>query len=645
MLNVSKGELQALRRELTIQKSLYHEAIVKMHTSFEKDGFLYIVLEYIKHGNLFNFLRKNKKLPQDSLLNIFYQILTAIDYLHDKKILHRDIKPENILMESDNKIKLCDFGFCAFFGKNVVRQTMCGTTEYLPPEIINGGDQDDKVDVWCLGILLYEMFHNKTPFDGRNVSMLILQQKTRTVRCKPNLDNQIKAIIQRCLEFNPVNRATTKELLTFSIFNKFNGKAVKEEQNLFGVKNRKDASPQIKFNGQLNLKSMPNFVDPNIKKIKNIKKKRLTSNKNNKAFFDDKKFNFKREIHARSVTPVKKVVKYSVNRVDHKSHVGNKNNKTKYVQPPLKNAVNPFKPQRSERGRMRERQVNIPPKPIQSNQTSRRDNNPLNKEINFQQNQEINFQQNNNRKERKKNIILWESGVTLTDTIQTNRDTGFNVTDTIQTNRDTGFTLTDTIQTNRDTGLTLTETGFASRETGFTQRDTNLTMQNTGYIRDTGLTQRDTNLNLLQEFYQRDTRLHNQMPIHNQSRMTALPLNNGKNPFTKKNNVNTFTSPFQKPKKKQFYSNIRQDLRNERNAPKKVIKYSYTTVRRIDENDSFSKTKNLNLSGYDHKDSDFQIVPKKNFQTAFPKMIRSKSLNLVDYGKIYKGKQKLAINK
>ena len=119
-LKVSKGELEALRRELQIQKMLQHEHIVKMHTSFEKDGYLYIVLEYIKQGNLFEFLRK-RNLSQEQVLSIFYQILTAIDYLHDKQILHRDIKPENVLMENENKIKLCDFGFCAFYGKNVVR--------------------------------------------------------------------------------------------------------------------------------------------------------------------------------------------------------------------------------------------------------------------------------------------------------------------------------------------------------------------------------------------------------------------------------------------------------------------------------------------------------------------------------------------
>lgn len=91
-----------------------------MYNSFEHGGFLYIILEYIKHGNLFEHMNK-KPMSEDQILQIFYQITTAINYLHQKNILHRDIKPENILMENDWHVKLCDFGFCAPYGGNVVR--------------------------------------------------------------------------------------------------------------------------------------------------------------------------------------------------------------------------------------------------------------------------------------------------------------------------------------------------------------------------------------------------------------------------------------------------------------------------------------------------------------------------------------------
>ena len=229
---------------------------------------------------------------------------------------------------------------------------MCGTTEYLPPEIISGGDQNDKVDVWCLGVLLYEMFHKKTPFDGRNVTMLALQQKNANIKFKEGLDNQVKAIIKRCLEFNPNNRATTKELLGFSIFNKIlqrkNSpllqpfKFATEQENVFDVK--LDNSKPIQ-------QSMPTFANPN------IKKKKLKSTAN--MMFFDKEFKKKKEVDtqdqgsirssnarerkhpmtptlkrtglARSVTPVKKVIKYSVNRIDNGTDIRKANPSPSFI--------------------------------------------------------------------------------------------------------------------------------------------------------------------------------------------------------------------------------------------------------------------------------------------------------------------------
>jgi serine/threonine protein kinase len=91
-----------------------------MYNSFEKNGFLYIILEYIQNGNLFEYMNK-RDMSLEQILKYFHQIVTAINYLHKKNILHRDIKPENVLIENDEKVKLCDFGFCAPYGGDVVR--------------------------------------------------------------------------------------------------------------------------------------------------------------------------------------------------------------------------------------------------------------------------------------------------------------------------------------------------------------------------------------------------------------------------------------------------------------------------------------------------------------------------------------------
>lgn len=85
--------------------------------------------------------------------------MEAVRYIHQKKTIHRDIKPENILLDRNLDAKLCDFGFSANVGDNIKRKTICGTTDYYPPEILSGNIQTEKVDIWCLGILFYELLH------------------------------------------------------------------------------------------------------------------------------------------------------------------------------------------------------------------------------------------------------------------------------------------------------------------------------------------------------------------------------------------------------------------------------------------------------------------------------------------------------
>lgn len=120
MARVSPEEIEALKRELKIQKVLRHDNIVKLYNAFESRDFLYIILEYVENGNLFEFAKK-RPLSDEQIVNIFCQVTSAINYLHKQKILHRDIKPENILMVNQDHAKLCDFGFCAPYGSDVVR--------------------------------------------------------------------------------------------------------------------------------------------------------------------------------------------------------------------------------------------------------------------------------------------------------------------------------------------------------------------------------------------------------------------------------------------------------------------------------------------------------------------------------------------
>lgn len=92
----------------------------------------------------------------------------GIDYLHKNKIIHRDLKPENLLLDKEGNIKICDFGWSAEMMQTNTRTTFCGTIDYMTPEMLEDKPHDHTLDLWCLGVLLYELLHGHAPFKGRN---------------------------------------------------------------------------------------------------------------------------------------------------------------------------------------------------------------------------------------------------------------------------------------------------------------------------------------------------------------------------------------------------------------------------------------------------------------------------------------------
>jgi aurora kinase len=145
-----------IKREIQVHSKLKHPNIVRLKTFFTEKEDICIVLDYCENGNLFNYLGKMNKLGEEEAFFYFLSTCLAIEYLHNNGIIHRDIKPENLLLQKDGHICLTDFGWCSIDVGND-RMTYCGTADYISPEMIKKGVHDERVDIWALGVLLFEI--------------------------------------------------------------------------------------------------------------------------------------------------------------------------------------------------------------------------------------------------------------------------------------------------------------------------------------------------------------------------------------------------------------------------------------------------------------------------------------------------------
>ena len=168
---LQKDLLAQLRREIRIMYALNHPNIVKLYNHFEDDTSFYLILELAERGNLYSKLKK-QGVEREEAVQIVREITLAVQYMHsrDPPILHRDIKPENILLDSEGRAKLGDFGWSNF--TNSDRTTYCGTLEYLAPEMIDRTGHSVKLDVWGIGVLVFELFAGKAPFESDNQKIL-----------------------------------------------------------------------------------------------------------------------------------------------------------------------------------------------------------------------------------------------------------------------------------------------------------------------------------------------------------------------------------------------------------------------------------------------------------------------------------------
>jgi len=161
--------LNQLIRELKIQMFLDHPNIIKLYGFFHDKDNIYLLLELGSSGQLYKVIKERERMSENSTSYTIKQVCEAVRYLHFFKIIHRDLKPENIVIQSvqfgvtQGTVKLCDFGWAVCRGTEL-RSTFCGTPLYVSPEILKGQLYDEKIDLWAIGILTYELLFGTIPF-------------------------------------------------------------------------------------------------------------------------------------------------------------------------------------------------------------------------------------------------------------------------------------------------------------------------------------------------------------------------------------------------------------------------------------------------------------------------------------------------
>lgn len=197
---------ETLIREIRIQKQLNHDYLCRLYSSFEDKDTIYLALEFAAKGNLFFLIRKEKYLSEDTAFYFFIQVCSGIYHMHKQGLIHRDIKPENILIKEGNIVKICDFGWCVQTDVATPRSTFCGTLEYMAPEMINNQPHNHTLDIWALGILLYELVHGRAPFTGAQPREIGEKIRRGVVRFKPSVTEDYKDLVLQLLQQKPAER-------------------------------------------------------------------------------------------------------------------------------------------------------------------------------------------------------------------------------------------------------------------------------------------------------------------------------------------------------------------------------------------------------------------------------------------------------
>ncbi|KAK8642597.1 hypothetical protein V6N13_011934 [Hibiscus sabdariffa] len=211
-----------IKREISIMKLVRHPYVVRLHEVIASRTKIYIILEFITGGELFDKIIHNGRLSEAEARRYFQQLIDGVEFCHSKGVYHRDLKPENLLLDSQGNLKISDFGLSALPEQGVsLLRTTCGTPNYVAPEVLSHKGYDGAVaDIWSCGVILYVLMAGYLPFDELDLTTLYSKVERAEFSCPSWFPVEAKSLIHRILDPNPQTRITIEQIRSDEWFKK-----------------------------------------------------------------------------------------------------------------------------------------------------------------------------------------------------------------------------------------------------------------------------------------------------------------------------------------------------------------------------------------------------------------------------------------
>uniref|UniRef100_A0A8C4RNQ1 BR serine/threonine kinase 2 n=1 Tax=Erpetoichthys calabaricus TaxID=27687 RepID=A0A8C4RNQ1_ERPCA len=213
---LSESVLMKVEREIAILKLIEHPHVLKLHDVYENKKYLYLVLEHVSGGELFDYLVKKGRLTPKEARKFFRQIISALDFCHSHSICHRDLKPENLLLDEKNNIRIADFGMASLQVGDSLLETSCGSPHYACPEVIRGEKYDGrKADVWSCGVILFALLVGALPFDDDNLRNLLEKVKLGVFHMPHFIPPDCQNLLRGMIEVDATKRLTVSHWFAY----------------------------------------------------------------------------------------------------------------------------------------------------------------------------------------------------------------------------------------------------------------------------------------------------------------------------------------------------------------------------------------------------------------------------------------------